>query len=333
MNRTQSSKCSLLILCGLSSIMLSAALPAGENVLIPGGVFWMGTDNEMMRDAHPWHQVRVHDFLIDKTPVTNKAFAAFVKATAYVTVAERKPNPKDFPGAPAKNLVAGSVIFTPPDHTVPLNNHFQWWSYKKGADWRHPAGPKTRITKLDHHPVVHVAWEDAAAYCKWSGKRLPTEAEFEHAARGGLEKKPYPWGQDLRPGGRHMANIWQGPFPNQNTRDDGFTGTSPVGSFPANGYGLYDMAGNVWEWVSDWYQADYYAKLAAQEGPADNPKGPAESLDPAEPRVPKRVMRGGSYLCTDQYCSRYEVGSRGKGAVDTGTNHLGFRCAVDATQR
>lgn len=299
-------------------------------IWIPGGQFWMGTDDEHMPDTRPWHRVYVSGFWMDKSEVTNAQFAKFVKATGYVTVAERKPRAEDFPGAPPENLVAGSVVFTPPDHPVELNSHFQWWSYIPGANWRHPEGPGSDLKNRMNHPVVQVAEEDAVAYCKWAGRRLPTEAEFEFASRGGLDRKRYVWGDEFTPGGKYMANTFQGHFPDKNTAVDGYSATAPVGSFPSNGYGLYDMSGNVWEWTSDWYRADYYQTLAATGEVAMNPKGPSDSNDPSEPGVPKRVHRGGSYLCTDQYCSRYIAGGRGKGAVDTGTNHLGFRCVKDA---
>jgi formylglycine-generating enzyme required for sulfatase activity len=299
-------------------------------VWIPGGQFWMGTDDPTMPDTRPWHRVYVDGFWMDKTLVTNVQFAAFVQSTHYVTVAEITPRQQDFPTAPKENLVAGAVVFTPPSHAVALNNEFQWWSYIKGANWRHPEGPESEIRSRMKHPVVEVAYDDAAAYCQWSDKRLPTEAEFEFASRGGLDRNTYVWGNEFMPGGRHMANTFQGHFPNDNTAEDGYKGTAPVSSFPANGYGLFDMSGNVWEWVSDWYRPDYYAILAASGETAHNPQGPSQSFDPHEPGVPKRVHRGGSYLCTDQYCKRYITGARSKGAVDTGTNHLGFRCVRDA---
>lgn len=294
-------------------------------VWIPGGTFTRGSDNPKMRDAHPPHRVAVDGFWMDRTAVTNEQYAEFVAATGYVTVAERTPDAKDFPGAPRENLIAGSVVFTPPKGAVPLDNHFRWWNYVKGADWRHPDGPESDLQGRARHPVVQIAWEDAIAYAKWAGKRLPTEAEFEFAARGGLDRKKFAWGDELKPGGQWMANIWQGRFPYENTEEDGFRATAPVGSFPPNGYGLYDVAGNVWQWCGDWYRPDYYAKLAAAKHVVRNPPGPTDSHDPAEPGTPKRVMRGGSYLCTDQYCTAYEVGARGKGAPDSGTNHVGFR--------
>jgi formylglycine-generating enzyme required for sulfatase activity len=223
-------------------------------------------------------------------------------------------------------LVAGSVVFSPPDQAVALNNQFQWWRYVAGANWRHPEGPNSNIKDRMNHPVVHIAYEDAVAYGNWAGKRLPTEAEFEFASRGGLDRNRYAWGDEFMPGGKHMANTFQGHFPDTNTGEDGYAATAPVGSFPANGYGLFDMAGNVWEWTSDWYRADYYQTVAATGEISRNPKGPADSFDPNEPGVQKRVHRGGSFLCTDQYCARYVAGGRGKGEIDTGTNHLGFRC-------
>jgi formylglycine-generating enzyme len=254
-----------------------------------------------------------------------------VRAKSYVTVAERTPQAADYPGAPPENLVAGSVVFSPPPKEVPLDDHYQWWRYQKGADWRHPEGPGSSIADRMDHPVVHVAYEDVLAYAKWAKKRLPTEAEWEFAARGGLDGKAYVWGDDFRPNGKFMANTFQGHFPDKNTGEDGFLGTSPVKAFPPNGYGLYGMAGNVWEWVTDWYRPDYYAKLAEAGGVVRNPKGPDDSFDPLEPRAVKRVQKGGSFLCTDQYCARYMPGGRGKGEPDTGTNHTGFRCVRDAS--
>ena len=283
----------------------------------------------LTKDCLPIHAVQLDGFWIDRTEVTNAQFGKFVAATGYVTVAERKPTREEFPTAPPENLVAGSVVFTPTDRPVPLDNYFQWWTYVHGADWRHPTGPGSSIEGRDNYPVVQVAYEDAAAYAKWAGKRLPTEAEWEYAARGGLAQKRYAWGDDLKPGDKWMANIWEGRFPVKDTAEDGFAGLAPVAQFPPNGYGLYDVAGNVWEWTSDWYRPDYYAQLA-QAGIARNPQGPASSFDPAEPGEKKRVLRGGSFLCTDQYCTRYMVGTRGKGEVSSGSNHLGFRCVQPA---
>jgi sulfatase modifying factor 1 len=306
-------------------------------IWIPGGEFSMGANDppdmdqvgmKATTDGRPIHRVYVDAFFMDKTDVTNGEFAKFVKATGYVTVAERKPRAEDYPNAPPENLVAGSVVFAPPDHAVPLDDHLQWWTYVHGADWRHPQGPTSNIKGKEAYPVVQVAYEDASAYAKWAGKRLPTEAEWEFAARGGLSGKPFAWGDDFRPNGKWMANTHQGHFPNSDTGEDGYVGVAPVAKYAPNQYGLYDMAGNVWQWTSDWYRPDYYKQLAAAGSVARNPQGPDTSFDPAEPKEPKKVHRGGSYLCTDQYCSRYIVGTRGKGEVSTGTNHLGFRCVV-----
>jgi len=298
---------------------------------IPPGEFWMGAEEHGMPDAQPLHRVYVDGFWLDSTEVTNGDFARFVAATKYVTVAERPIDPKDFPGVPPEVLVPGSIVFTPPAGAVPLENHLGWWRYVPGASWKHPQGPDSTVEKLGKHPVVHVAWEDAAAYCKWAGKRLPTEAEFERAARGGLDKKKFGWGDELKPGGKWQANTFQGHFPDEDRAEDGHSGTAPVASYPANPFGVHDLAGNVWEWCSDWYRADVYAKRAQEGSVVKNPQGPADSLDPAEPGVPKRVQRGGSYLCSDQYCTRYVPGGRGKGAIDSGTTHVGFRCAKSAS--
>lgn len=304
-------------------------------VWIPGGEFSMGADDpremtcggpDAMPDARPIHRVHVDGFWMDATEVTNEEFEQFIQATGYVTVAERAPRQEDFPDAPPENLVPGSVVFKPTPEPVPLDDHMRWWEYAKGANWRHPFGSGSDVQGRGRHPVVHVAYEDAEAYARWAGKRLPTEAEWEFAARGGLAGKPYAWGDTFRPGNRWMANIWQGRFPMTDTAEDGFAGAGPVGRFPPNGYGLHDVAGNVWEWCSDWYRPDYYETLAASGGVAHNPRGPAESFDPMEPGARKRVHRGGSFLCTDQYCTRYMVGSRGKGEISTGSSHLGFRC-------
>ena len=276
-------------------------------------------------DSRPIHRVYVDGFWMDRTEVTNEQFAAFVAATGYVTITERTPRAEDFPGAPPENLVAGAVVFSPPDHAVPLNDHLQWWSYVKGANWRHPGGPESSLAGRERYPVVQIAYDDAVAYAAWAGKRLPTEAEWEFAARGGLTGKMYPWGDEFMPGGTLMANTHQGHFPNEDTGDDGHRGIGPVAQFPANGYGLHDVAGNVWEWVSDWYRPDSYAALVAAGTVARNPRGPDTPFDPSEPTEKKRVHRGGSFLCTDQYCSRYMVGTRGKGEGSTGTNHVGFR--------
>jgi formylglycine-generating enzyme required for sulfatase activity len=307
---------------------------------IPGGEFSMGCADprgrpfggtDAMADARPVHRVRVDGFWMDVHEVTNDQFSKFVDATGYVTVAERPPRAEDFPGAPAENLVAGSIVFTPPPEPVPLRDgsgmgHLRWWAYVPGACWRHPTGPGSDLAGHENEPVVHVAYADAEAYAAWAGKRLPTEAEWEFAARGGLAGAAYPWGDDFMPDGTWMANTWQGSFPGENTAADGFAGIAPVGRYPANAYGLHDMSGNVWEWCSDWYRPDTHARAAAAAAVTINPHGPEDSFDPAEPGQPKRVHRGGSYLCSEQYCSRYIVGTRGKGEVSSATNHIGFRC-------
>jgi len=305
--------------------------PSGM-AFVPGGSFWMGcTGCPDMPDAQPVHAVVVDAFWMDETPVTNAQFAAFVKATGYKTVAERPLKPEEFPGVPREDLVPGSIVFTQPGGEVSLRNPQAWWRYVKGASWRHPEGPKSDTRGREDHPVVHVAHEDAAAYAEWAGKRLPTEAEFEFAARGGLDRKPFSWGDELRPAGKLHANIWEGRFPSENTVEDGYRGTSPVRAFPANGFGLYDMGGNVWQWTGDWYRPDTYARRAGA-GISENPKGPDDSHDPDEPGARKRVQRGGSYLCSDRYCQRYYVGSRGKGEISSGTSNLGFRCVRPAAR-
>lgn len=281
-------------------------------------------------DSLPVHRVYVDGFWMDTTEVTNEQFEKFVKATGYVTIAERTPRAEDFAGAPPENLVAGSVVFTPPDHQVPLNDHYQWWAFVKGANWRHPSGPGSNLKGREKYPVVHVAYDDALAFARWAGKRLPTEAEWEFASRGGHSGQLYAWGDDFHPNGKIMANTFQGRFPVNDTAEDGYAGIAPVAQYAANGYGLHDIAGNVWEWCSDWYRVDYYAQLARAGGVVRNPQGPNDPFDPVEPYEKKRVHRGGSFLCTDQYCSRYMVGTRGKGEVSTGTNHLGFRCVKAA---
>ena len=305
---------------------------------INGGEFSMGAPEpadedsnpvgmQATLDSRPVHRVRLDGFWIDRTEATNAEFARFVDATRYVTVAEQPLSADLFPGLTRDMLAPGSAVFSPPDAAVPLDHAGRWWSWVQGANWRHPEGPGSTIQDRQQHPVVHVAYADADTFCRWQGKRLPTEAEWEFAARGGLEGKRYPWGDVFRPEGRWMTNTFQGHFPDRNSREDGYLSTSPVAMFPANGYGLHDVAGNVWEWVSDWYRPDYYQTLARQSALAINPGGPADSFDPDEPGVAKRVHRGGSFLCTNQYCSRYQVGTRGKGDITTGTNHLGIRCA------
>lgn len=301
-------------------------------VWIRGGEFSMGCadprelphgGSEAMEDSRPIHRVKVDAFWMDRRPVTNGEFSRFIEETNYVTVAERPLNPDDFPGAPAELLQPGSLVFVLP-RNAPV--HFtQWWQWVPGASWRHPEGPDSSIEGKEDHPVVHVAWEDANAYAKWAGKRLPTEAEWEFAARGGLAGEPYAWGSDLTPNEAWQANIWQGKFPRENTGDDGFARLAPVAAYPANGYGLLDMAGNVWEWCSDWYRPDTYARRARAGEVVVNPAGPSTSFDPAEPDQPKRVTRGGSFLCSETYCARYLVGSRGKAEPNSSASHIGFR--------
>jgi sulfatase modifying factor 1 len=308
-------------------------------VWIPGGEFSMGCEDptpcpcggpDPMPDARPIHRVAVDGFWMDQTEVTNEQFRKFVDATGYVTVAEQTPRAEDFPNAPPENLVAGSTVFKPTASPIPLDNHYRWWDYAHGVNWRHPADSNSDLRGKENYPVVHIAFDDALAYCRWAGKRLPTEAEWEFAARGGLSGKLYAWGDELKPAGKWMANIYEGKFPliGGDTGEDGFVGIAPVAQYPPNGYGLYDIAGNVWEWCSDWYRPDYYRFLAETYRVARNPRGPDTSFDPSEPQEPKRVHRGGSFLCTDQYCTRYMVGTRGKGELNSAAGHLGFRCVL-----
>ncbi len=292
---------------------------------IPGGTFWMGCDDCGMPDAKPVHLVAVSGFWMDATPVTNAQFARFVRETGYVTVAERPLSPQDFPGVPVDKLVPGSASFVPPSRAVPLDNPMQWWRYVPGASWRRPEGRPSDISTRGDHPVVHVAYDDAVAYLKWAGRRLPTEAEYEFAARGGLDRQRYAWGNELKPKNAWAANIWQGSFPNKNDGADGHHGTSPVKAFPPNGFGIYDAGGNIWQWCADWYRPDYYSTFASSQALPRNPTGPSDSFDPDEPTQLKRVVRGGSYLCSDQYCTRYLVGSRGKAEPTSGASNLGFR--------
>ena len=328
--------------------------PSGEApegmVWIPGGKFRMGGPSEEVcrtlsaradpakpccpllqqgfGDAQPAHEVEVSGFWMDEAEVTNAQFRKFVEATGYVTVAERKPKAEDFPGVPAEALVAGSLCFQRPLPDSDLRDYRSWWAYVPGASWKHPAGPRSDLAGKENHPVVHIAYEDAEAYAQWAGKRLPTVAEWERAARGGQEDGVFPWGNEFRPGGKWMANTWQGLFPAEDTGTDGWKGFAPVKQYPPNPYGLYDVSGNAWEWCADWYRADTYEKDAAK-GVVRNPRGPRESFDPDEPGAKKRVHRGGSFLCSDQFCARYILGTRSKGEISTGSSHLGFRCVKD----
>lgn len=299
-------------------------------VELPGGVFRMGSDQHYPEER-PAHKVRVGPFRIDATPVTNREFGRFIEATGYVTSAERPARAEDYPGADPALLAPASVVFAKTPGPVDLRNHFQWWRYIAGADWRHPLGPDSSIRDKGDHPVVHVAIEDALAYAQWCGKDLPSEAEWEFAARGGREdNSEFAWGDELVPEGRYMANFWQGDFPWQNLGSDGHEGTSPVGSFPANGYGLYDMIGNVWEWTTDWYQT--HDQLPGKPCcTLENPRG-GTLENSADPRnavaIPRRVMKGGSHLCAPNYCRRYRPAARMAQPVDTSTCHVGFRCII-----
>jgi sulfatase modifying factor 1 len=325
----------------LNPVKPSAQAPEGM-VWIPGGEFSMGSDHRseslcglpgITNDAVPIHRVYVDPFWMDATEVTNAQYKAFVEATGYVTVAEIKPTAEEFPNAPPENLVAGSTVFRPTNGPVELDNYLQWWSYVHSADWRHPTGPESSIEGKDDHPVVQIAYEDAEAYAKWAGKRLPTEAEWEFAARGGRAGELYAWGNQIQIDGKYQANIYQGRFPvaKGDSGLDGFVGIAPTKQYAPNPFGLYDIGGNVWEWVSDWYRPDYYARLNSTGKVTRNPQGPDESFDPVEPDQKKRVHRGGSFLCSDLYCTRYMVGTRGKGEVRTASNHCGFRCVKDVT--
>ncbi|MGO4677588.1 formylglycine-generating enzyme family protein [Bosea sp. 2YAB26] len=298
-------------------------------LVIPGGTFLMGSDRHYPEEA-PVHRVTVNSFWMDRTPITNRQFRDFVRATGHVTFAERCPDPKDYPAARPEMLYAGSLVFSPPGHPADLRFWGEWWTYLKGADWRHPYGPRSSIHGLDNHPVVHVAFSDALAYAHWAGIDLPTEAEWEFAARGGLDGAEFAWGAEFTPGGQHMANTWQGDFPRENLAQDGFTRTSPVTAFPPNGYGLYDMIGNVWEWTSDFYVARHAADAPKACCIPENPRGGREdqSYDPCHPelRIPRKVLKGGSHLCAPNYCRRYRPAARHPQLVDTSASHIGFRC-------
>jgi formylglycine-generating enzyme len=312
-------------------------------VWIPGGEFTMGTDSELgWPDEKPPHRVRVGGLWMDDHEVTNAEFRAFVEATNYVTTAEKPPDldeimkqsPPGTPPPPKERLVPGALVFRPtPRPVANLRDYGQWWHWTSGADWRHPEGPESDIKRREDHPVVHVSWFDAVAYAKWAGKRLPTEAEWEFAARGGLEGKPYVWGDEPPgTGGKYQANTWQGEFPWKNTALDGFERTAPVKSYKPNGYGLCDMAGNVWEWCADWYDRDLYQRRAGQ-GVIDNPTGPERTNDPQHPFETRRVQRGGSFLCHDSYCGRYRPSARQGCTPDTGMSHVGFRCVMTEAMR
>jgi formylglycine-generating enzyme required for sulfatase activity len=299
---------------------------------IPGGTFRMGSNKHYEEEA-PAHEATVGSFWMDRYPVTNDQFRRFVNETGHVTFAERPPNAADYPGAKPEMLVPGSVVFQKPPVRVDLSNPYQWWTWVKGADWRHPLGPESSIEGLENHPVVHVTYEDVETYSTWVSKQIPTEAEWEFASRGGLEGAEYAWGNQFAPTGKMMANTWQGEFPNENLLTDGYERTSPVGAFPANRYGLYDMIGNIWEWTSDWYQthSQNVQTINSCCGLVNPRGGEAEtSYDPRMPhiQIPRKVMKGGSHLCAPNYCLRYRPAARMAQPIDTSTAHLGFRCIV-----
>jgi formylglycine-generating enzyme len=309
-----------------------ASRPLHKNMVrVPGGTFLMGS-NDFYSEERPVHRVAVDGFWMDAHPVTNAEFRRFVKATAYVTVAERPLDPADYPEADPALLVAGSLVFKKARGPVDLRDVRNWWAYTPGADWRHPEGPGSNLGGRERHPVVHIAYEDAEAYASWAGKELPTEAEWEYAARGGLEGATYAWGDEFAPKGKIMANTWQGRFPWENLKTDRYEGTSPVRVFPPNGYGLYDVAGNVWEWTSD-----YFAARHSEEGArpccvprnprVDSPEG-SHAVGQVGAHIPRRVLKGGSHLCAPSYCLRYRPAARQGEAVDTSTTHIGFRCVV-----
>jgi formylglycine-generating enzyme len=296
---------------------------------VEGGVFRMGSD-QFYPEERPVHRVKVDGFFIDRHPVTNAEYARFVHETGYVTEAERSPDPSLYPGATPEMLVPGSMVFVPSTGPVDMRNIAHWWRWVAGACWKHPLGPGSSIVGLDDHPVVHVCYEDARAYCQWAGKSLPTEAEWEYAARGGLDQACFVWGNEHMPAGKPMANTWHGRFPYENLAVDGYERTSPVGAFPPNGYGLYDMAGNVWEWTDDWYQDSHPEDPQKACCAPVNPRGASreQSYDPQQPNVaiPRKVLKGGSHLCAPSYCFRYRPAARQPQMVDTGMSHLGFRC-------
>jgi formylglycine-generating enzyme len=305
--------------------------PFPDMVWIPGGTFRMGSDKHYPEER-PVHRVTVDGFWMDRTPVTNDRFARFVEAAGHVTFAEIPPRPEDYPGALPDQLFAGSLVFVKPATRVDTRDFTNWWNWTRGAQWRHPYGQGSGLDGREHHPVVHVTFGDAEAFARWAGKALPTEAEWEFAARGGLDGAPYAWGDEFLPGDRHMANTWQGDFPWQGTPRDGYEGTSPVDAFPQNGYGLHDMIGNVWEWTGDWYQPRHPDETVKACCIPRNPFGPKveDSYDPCQPniRIPRKVLKGGSHLCAPNYCRRYRPAARFPEPIDTSTCHVGFRCIV-----
>jgi formylglycine-generating enzyme required for sulfatase activity len=307
------------------------AAPAPDMVWVPGGTFHMGS-NDHYPEERPVHRVTVDGFWMDRTPVTNERFARFVEETGHVTFAEIPPRREDYPGALEEMLYAGSLVFVQPTGPVNRRDIGNWWQYMKAAQWRHPQGPLGTLDGRLQHPVVHVTFADAEAFARWDGKALPTEAEWEFAARGGLDGAAFAWGPEFAPNDVHLANTWQGEFPWHNLAVDGFVGTSPVGAFPANGYGLVDMIGNVWEWTTDWYQPAHPEEAQKACCVPRNPLGgPLEgSYDPRQPeiRIPRKVLKGGSHLCAPNYCRRYRPAARFPEPVDTSTSHVGFRCII-----
>jgi sulfatase modifying factor 1 len=303
--------------------------PDKDMVWIPGGSFLMGSNNHYSEEA-PAHRTTVSGFWMDKFAITNRTFSGFVKQTGYVTVAERPPKAEDYPGAKPELLRPASVVFQKPLFRVDLRNHYNWWTYVIGADWRHPEGPDSSIDDRPDHPVVHIAYEDAEAFARWAGKELPTESEWEFAARGGFECATYSWGEEFTPGGRYMANTWQGEFPWQNLASDGYEGTAPVGQFPANQFGLFDIIGNVWEWTTDWYAAHGSVPKACCGGNIAKGGVREESFDPQAPnvKIPRKVIKGGSFLCAPNYCRRYRPAARMAQPIDTSTCHVGIRLVM-----
>lgn len=322
------------------SILTTSDTSTAGMKYIPGGTFMMGGDNgQGSEDEFPKHSVQVGGFWMDETEVTNAQFQKFVEATGYITTAEQKPDWEELkktvpPGTakpPDSVLIAASLVFKQTEGPVELRDFNQWWSWVAGANWKHPQGENSSIKGKENYPVVQISWYDAMAYCKWAGKRLPTEAEWEFAARGGLVNNIYPWGNEHVNTGKAKTNSWEGKFPYLNTMKDSYLTSAPVRSYKPNGYGLYDMAGNVWEWCSDWYDVDYYSLIGRST--IVNPQGPAKSDDPEDIYTPKKSLRGGSFLCNDSYCSGYRVARRMKSSPDTGLEHTGFRCVKDVSNR
>ena len=328
----------VLVLAGSATYVMRGRAAASHEGMrwLSGGQFEMGTsDPNSFANERPAHTVTVNGFWMDEHPVTNAEFRRFVQATGYVTTSERPVNwdelkaqlPPGTPKPPDDQLQPGSLVFTPPPGPVSLEDVSAWWRWQTGASWQHPEGADSTLEGRDNHPVVQVSWDDAAAYATWADKRLPTEAEWEYAARGGLEGKRFAWGDDFMPEGHQMANTFQGDFPYHQTGEDGFSGTSPVKSFPPNGYGLYDVAGNVWQWTADWYRPDTFAERAGNPGLCDNPAGPTSSFDPTDPYAKRRVIKGGSFLCHVAYCESYRPSARRGTPPDTGSSHVGIRLA------